>query len=375
MLYTAVKQALQAFVHSVVGRSKAVVTRPLLSAFRHGGVSDWYSVKNSEDQEGEGRRVRRVRFAMDVKKEDGVLHPYGVWLSSPTRREVGGEVRSISKPSDYEDGNLDDWCQHYQEDLGKRASYWHLVKKKSLVEQEYIALEQLLQKTQQVFWDLEDKINAYDPRADPWYYVRKKDAVEKEFYALRQQLQQKHDAFFELERKIDALDPEAGEAGGVEGMEEAGMEETELEEAGVEEVIEAEEETEEDAEKETGGVDETEEETEEEAEAEEETEEDAEEDAEKETGGVDETEEEAEAEEETEEETEEEAEEETGGVEETEEETEEEAEADEEAEEAIEEETGEVTEELGSGFATDAAGRVRRFSHRLKGKSRRIYKF
>ena len=32
-------------------------------------------------------------------------------------------------------------------------------------------------------------------------------------------------------------------------------------------------------------------------------------------------------------------------------------------------------EELGSGFATDAAGRVRRFSHRLKGKSRKVYKF
>ena len=32
-------------------------------------------------------------------------------------------------------------------------------------------------------------------------------------------------------------------------------------------------------------------------------------------------------------------------------------------------------EELGSGFATDTSGRVRRFSHRLKGKSRKVYKF
>ncbi|GFH49846.1 predicted protein [Chaetoceros tenuissimus] len=207
MLLRAVMQALKAIVF------KAVVTRPLLSAFRH-VVSDWCRDKNTVDQEGEDRRVRRVRFAMDAKKEDGVLHPYGVWLSSPTRREVGGEVRDISKPPDYEDGNDVDWRQHHQEDLEKRASYWHLVKKKSPVFHECMALQRLLEKTQLVFWELEDKANAFDPKAVPFhydYYVCKKDAVEKEFYALRQQLQQKQEGFFELEQKIDALDPEEGE--------------------------------------------------------------------------------------------------------------------------------------------------------------------
>ena len=267
MLYTAVKQALKAFVHPVVGRLKAVVSSPLLSASRHVGVSDWCSVKNI-DQEGKGR-VRRVRFASDAKKEDGVLHPFGVWLPSPTRRaEVGGQVCDVSMPSDYEDGNLDDWLQHHQDDLGKRASWWHHVHKKSLVEKEYIALERLLQQTQQVFWDLEDKINACDPRA-AWHYehyVCKKDAVEKEFYALKQQLQQKHDEFFELERKIDALDtPEVGEEEPVQEVQEDELQENDSLQSEV--------------------------------------------------------------------------------------------------------------EKLGSGYTTDAAGRVRRFSHRLKGKSRRAYKF
>ena len=73
------KQALKAFVHPVVGRLRAVVSSPLLSASRHVGVSDWYSVKNI-NQEGKGH-VCRVHFAMDAKKEDGVLHPFGGMVS------------------------------------------------------------------------------------------------------------------------------------------------------------------------------------------------------------------------------------------------------------------------------------------------------
>ena len=79
MLYTAVKQALKASVYPVVGCLKAVVPRPLLPASRHVGVSDWYSVKNI-NQEGKGH-VCRVHFAMDAKKEDGVLHPFGGMVS------------------------------------------------------------------------------------------------------------------------------------------------------------------------------------------------------------------------------------------------------------------------------------------------------
>ena len=109
-------QALKAIVF------KAVVTRPLLSAFRH-VVSDWCRDKNTVDQEGEGRRVRRVRFAMDAKKEDGVLEWSGVWTPSKILREQGGEVRDISMPPDYKDSNVGDWRQDQQEDLGKRASY------------------------------------------------------------------------------------------------------------------------------------------------------------------------------------------------------------------------------------------------------------
>ena len=50
----------------------------------------------------------------------------------------------VSVSSNYEDGNFDDFLQHHQEDLEKRASFWHNVRKKSLVEQEFIAIEQLL---------------------------------------------------------------------------------------------------------------------------------------------------------------------------------------------------------------------------------------
>jgi hypothetical protein len=213
MLYTAVKQALKAFVHPVVGRLTAVVSSPLLSASRHVGVSDWCSVKNTEDQEGEGRRVRRVRFASNAKKNDGRLEGWK-WKPSSIPREVGDEVCYVSMPSTYQDGNFDDWLQHHQEDLEKRTSFWQLVHKKSLVGNEFQDLHILIQKKQQEFKEWEDKMIACDPRAlyHYDYYVSKMDAVEKEFYALRQQLQQKHDEFFELERKIDALDtPEVGE--------------------------------------------------------------------------------------------------------------------------------------------------------------------
>ena len=288
-----VKQALKAIVRPAVDSLKAVVTRPLLSAFRHGSVSDWNSVKNTKEQEAEGRRVRRVRFASNAKKEGGVLHPYGVWLPSPTCREVGGEEHYKSMPSDYKDGNLDDWLQHDQEDLEKRASFWHLVKEKSPVFNECMALQRLLEKTQQTFWEMEDMANTFDPKAAPFhydYYVCKKDAAEKEFYALKPQLQEKQDEFFALERKIDALDPEEGEEEPVQANVEELQENTSVEmEVPFEESVLQEE-------------------------------------------------------------------------------------AEEGEEEPVEVHVEEV-EELGSGFTTDAAGRVRRFSHRLKGKSHRVYKF
>ena len=122
MLYTAVK-LIKALVP--LDSLKALVTRPALSASRH-VVSDWCSVKNTEDQEGEGRRVRRVRrvrFAANAKKNDGRLHPRGYWMQSSIPREVEDEVRYVSMPTDYQDGNLDDWLHHHEEDLEKRSSF------------------------------------------------------------------------------------------------------------------------------------------------------------------------------------------------------------------------------------------------------------
>ena len=190
MLYTAVK-LIKAIVP--LDSLKALVTRPALSASRH-VVSDWCSVKNTEDQEGEGRRVRRVRFAANAKKNDGRLQGWK-WLPSSIPREVEDEVRYVSMPSDYQDGNFDDWLHHHQEDLEKRAAFWCYVHKKSLVKKKlwkfiFPDLHILLQQKQQEFWKLEDQIAALDPRASPWYldfYNGKKSAVEKELYALDQQ--------------------------------------------------------------------------------------------------------------------------------------------------------------------------------------------
>ena len=173
MLYTAVKQALKAFVHPVVGRLKAVVSSPLLSASRHVGVSDWCSVKNI-DQEGKGR-VRRVRFASNAKKNDGRLHQ----KPSSIPREVGDEVRYVSMPSTYQDGNFGDWFQHHQEDLEKRASFWDLVHKKSAVESQWS--------------DLQKKI---DELKDSERFM------EERFREKQRELEEVHP---QLERKIDAI--------------------------------------------------------------------------------------------------------------------------------------------------------------------------
>ena len=263
------KKALKAIIHPV-DSLKALVTRPALSASRH-VVSDWCSVKNTEDQEGEGRRVRRVRFAANAKKNDGVFDPRRGWIQSSIPREVEDEFRYVSMPSDYQDGNFDDWLHHHQEDLEKRAAFWCYVHKKSLVKKKlwkfiFPDLHILLQQKQQEFWKLEDQIAALDQRASPWYldfYNGKKSAVEKELYALDQQLREKQQELrLEVEHKIDALFPE--------------VEEEEPEQVHGE---------------------------------------------------------------------------------------------------VLQENDSIEVEELGSGFATDAAGRVRRFSHRLKGKSRKVYKF
>ncbi|GFH49747.1 predicted protein [Chaetoceros tenuissimus] len=172
-MLTAVKQALKAIVYPVVGSLKVLVTRPVLSAFRH-EVSDWCSVQNTEDQEGEGRRVR---FALNAKKYDGVLEWSGVWTPSRILREVGGEVCHISKPFDYKDGNFGDWDQHYMEDLEKRASFWHHVSKRNSVENQWS--------------DLERKIHSL---ADSERFM------EERFREKQRALEQMHP---ELERKID----------------------------------------------------------------------------------------------------------------------------------------------------------------------------
>ena len=175
MLYTAVKQALKAFVHPVVGRLRTVVSSPLLSASRHVGVSDWCSVKNI-DQEGKGR-VRRVRFASNAKKEDGVLEWNGAWKPSSIPREVGDEVHYVAMPSTY--GNFGDWFQHHQEDLEKRASFWELVRKKSVVENQWS--------------DLEKKINSLEDS---------EGFMEERFMEKQRELEEVHP---QLERKIDAI--------------------------------------------------------------------------------------------------------------------------------------------------------------------------
>jgi hypothetical protein len=256
------------------------------------------------NQEGKGR-VRRVRFASDAKKNVGRLYRRWLWLPSPTRREAGGQVCRVSMPSNYQDGNFDDWLQHHQEDLEKRTSFWQLVHKKSLVEKEYFAIKRLLQKKQKEFTGWEDMMIACDPSAlyHYDYYVSKMDAVEKEFYALKQQLQQKYDEFFELERKIDALDtPEVGEENEpMQEVQEDGLQENDSlefkEEIPFEESVQEEEE-------------------------EEEPMQEVQEDGLQENDTL----------------------------------------------------QSEV-EKLGSGYTTDAVGRVRRFSHRLKGKNCKAYKF
>ncbi|GFH49626.1 predicted protein [Chaetoceros tenuissimus] len=139
------------------------------------------AVQQENGQEGEGSRVRRVRFAMDAKKEDGVLEWSGVWTPSKILREEGGEVRDISMPPDYKDGNVGDWRQDQQEDLGKRASYWQNLSKRNFVENQWS--------------DLERKINKLDnPESE-----EERIMVER----LREKQRELEEVYAELERKID----------------------------------------------------------------------------------------------------------------------------------------------------------------------------
>ena len=171
------KKALKAIIHPV-DSLKVLVTRPVLSASRHDAVSDWCSVENSEDQEGECRRVRRVRFVSNAKKNDGVLE--GSW--KPSSEEVGGEVRYVSMPSDYEDGNFGDWLQHHQEDLEKRVCFLQYVCMKGPVEEE--------------LRDVEKEINSSDYQENSWEEERLREK--------KQELEQTY-PYPQLNQEIDAI--------------------------------------------------------------------------------------------------------------------------------------------------------------------------
>ena len=185
-MLTTVKQALKAIVYPVVGSLKVLVTRPVLSAFRH-EVSDWCSVQNNEDQEEV--EIRRVRFALNAKKYDGVLEWRGVWTPSRILREVGGEVCCVSMPSDYKDGNFGDWFQHHGEDLKKRASFWHHLSKRNSVENQWSDLERKID-------SLEDSERFMEER------FREK---QRELEEVHQQLERKIDACISTEANAEEL--------------------------------------------------------------------------------------------------------------------------------------------------------------------------